>query len=322
MPDRPVADPPAVQEEVLPRGGARPDPSPEVHAVRLGPDGRRGRREPAADRLVETARLAPGAKGGAPVVVQPERDVRAGQGETPHRIDRVLELGALRPEEPPPGRNVVEEVPDVHRGSHRMTGRLRAARASPDPPAGRLAGGPRGEGEPGHRRDARERLAPEPEARDAEQVVGRCDLARRMALQREGEVRGPDPAPVVADPDPPRAAPFEVDRHRARARVQAVLDQLLDDRRGPFDHLPGRELARHFRREPGDRGRPRRGRRSAAGAGPDRTTGLGGIDEVALLRTARQGHPAPLPAPRSRVATVSTWEVWGNMSASASARSR
>ena len=73
-------------------------------------------------------------------MAQPERDVRAGEGETPYRIDGVLELGTLRAKEPPPGRDAVEEVLDVHRGSHRVAGRLRgAACASPNPPAGGLA---------------------------------------------------------------------------------------------------------------------------------------------------------------------------------------
>ena len=311
--ERPVAYPPTVQEEVLAAGGPRPDPSPEVQAVRRRLDRRRGGGEPAADRLVEPARFAAGSKCGASVVPQPERDVRAGEGEAAHRIDRVLELGTLRSQEPPPGRNVVEKVLDVHRGSPRVAGRLRVASVSPNPPAGRFARDPRGKGQPRNRRDARERLTPEAEARDAEEIVDRGDLARRMTFEREGEVPAPDPAPVVGDPNPPGAARLEVDRHRARPRVQAVLDELLDHRRRALDHLPGRELARDLRRQARDRRRERRRRRASA-------TAVAG--EIPAVRAVRRGHPALLRAPRSRVATVSTWEVWGNMSASASARSR
>ena len=224
----------------------------------------------------------------------------------------MLELGALRPQEPPPGRHVVEEVRHVHRRPDRVAGRLRVAALSAHPPAGVRAGRARGKGEPRHRRDARERLAPEPEARDPEEVVDGGDLARRVTLEGEGEVRAPDPDPVVGHPDPPGAARLELDGDGARPRVQAVLDELLHHRRGPFDHLPGRELARDLRREARDRRRDGRFRAAASETLGRAAPGL----RVSLA------HPAPLAAPRSRVAMDSTCEVCGNMSARASARSR
>ena len=312
MCERPVADPPSVQEEVLPGGGARPDPPPKVEPVRRRPDRCSRRREPAADDLVETPLLAPCPKDSAPAVDQTERDVRAGEGEAPNDVRHVLELGALRPQEPPPGRHVVEEILHVHRRPRRVTGRLRVAALSAHPPAGVLAGRARGEGEPRHRRDARERLAPEPETGDPKEVVDGGDLARRMALEGEGEFRAPDPAPVVGHPDPPGAARLELDGDGARPRVQAVLDELLHHRRGPFDHLPGRELARDLRRQARDRRRDGRFRTDAGETPGGAAPGL----------RASLAHPAPLPALRSSVAMDSTCEVGGNMSARASARSR
>ena len=52
-------------------------------------------------------------------------------------------------------------------------------------------------------------------------------------------------AAVVGDPD--QAAPALLQRHLdgARARVDGVLDQLLDHGRRPLDHLSGRDAVDH-----------------------------------------------------------------------------
>jgi hypothetical protein len=58
-----------------------------------------------------------------------------------------------------------------------------------------------------------------------------------VALDRETEVFGRHPGPVVDDAD--QAAPARLDRHvdGARAGVDGVLDQFLDGGRRPLDHL-------------------------------------------------------------------------------------
>ena len=67
-----------------------------------------------------------------------------------------------------------------------------------------------------------------------------------MALQRQMQFRGGDAAAVVADADQLRAALLDVDLDPCRTGVEAVLDQLLDDRRRALDHLAGCDLIDEF----------------------------------------------------------------------------
>ena len=64
-----------------------------------------------------------------------------------------------------------------------------------------------------------------------------------MPLQAEQRVVAVHPDAVVryADERNPSAANHYLDR--LSLRVDAVLDQFLDHRRGPFDHFPRRHLA-------------------------------------------------------------------------------
>ncbi len=63
-----------------------------------------------------------------------------------------------------------------------------------------------------------------------------------MSRQSQHEFVTVDPATVVGDADQAGAAGLDLDRDRAGAGVEAVLDQLLDHRRGPLDHFAGRDL--------------------------------------------------------------------------------
>jgi len=47
---------------------------------------------------------------------------------------------------------------------------------------------------------------------------------------------------VVAHADESDTTSFDVDFHASRARIEAVLDELLDDGGGPLDHLAGSDL--------------------------------------------------------------------------------
>ena len=99
------------------------------------------------------------------------------------------------------------------------------------------------------RRDARQRLAAEPERADRTQVVRARNLARGMTLEREPRVLRLHPLAVVVDANQLLAAEFDGHRDASRARVERVLDQLLDDRCRPFDDLAGRNLIREVRRQ-------------------------------------------------------------------------
>jgi hypothetical protein len=50
------------------------------------------------------------------------------------------------------------------------------------------------------------------------------------------------PWAVIDDPQRAPTAGLELDGDAASAGVERVVDQLLDDRRWPLDHLPGRDL--------------------------------------------------------------------------------
>ena len=101
---------------------------------------------------------------------------------------------------------------------------------------------PGGQGEAADRGDGRQRLAAESEGCNGFQVVERGDLAGGMARDREGQFACRDAAAVIADPDQADAAFLEVDLDAACAGVECVLDQFLDDGRGPFDDFAGGDL--------------------------------------------------------------------------------
>ncbi len=90
--------------------------------------------------------------------------------------------------------------------------------------------------------DARQRLAAEAERRDPLEVVGMANLAGRMPLDRQPRVLRPHPLPVVLDTQELLAAHLDRDCDAARAGVDRVLDQLLDDGGGALDDLAGGNL--------------------------------------------------------------------------------
>ena len=103
------------------------------------------------------------------------------------------------------------------------------------------------------RSDARERFAAEAETRDALEIGERLDLARRVARECELKLFARDAAPVVAHSKELHAARLEVHRNRARARVEAVLEQLLQRGGRSIDDfargdLVGEKLGQHLDR--------------------------------------------------------------------------
>ena len=71
--------------------------------------------------------------------------------------------------------------------------------------------------------DRRQRLAPEAQGRDPEQVLGLGQLARRVRLERQRQVVGRHPLAVVGHPDQVLPAPLDrhVDPRRARRRSRS-----------------------------------------------------------------------------------------------------
>ena len=76
------------------------------------------------------------------------------------------------------------------------------------------------------------------------QVFRRAQLAGRVAFEGEQRVLTVHPVAVVGDPQPPYAAPDDLDDDRGRAGVQGVLDQLLRGARRALDHLARGDLVR------------------------------------------------------------------------------
>ena len=90
--------------------------------------------------------------------------------------------------------------------------------------------------EPRHRGDRGQRLAAEAESGDLHEIaVGQ--FRRRVPLDGKREIGFVHAPPVVDDPDEPPSASLDRDFDRLRAGVERVLDQFLDRRRRPLDHL-------------------------------------------------------------------------------------
>src|SRR5262245_34790752 len=73
-----------------------------------------------------------------------------------------------------------------------------------------------------------------------------------MALHRQPHVVGIHPLAVVFDPDLLLPAELDMNPDPSRASVDRVLDQFLDDRRRPLDHLASGDLIRQVGWKLGD----------------------------------------------------------------------
>ena len=256
-----VAHHPAVDEEILPVGlpaGVRrqTDPAMQAQTAAFFVDG-----ETAVDKLRPQHR--PQARrcisGGHGLPLRPyaqfHADVEAGQRQAPQHGLHLLGFGAFALQEAAPGRRVVEQVFHLHGGAGRVAPGSFAchlAAVHGDVTAHRLIAYPAGDGEPGHRRDAGERLAPETQASDAEQVADVRDLAGRMPADGKRQVVRMNPVPVVDDAHPFDAPLLDQHFHAAGARIEAVLDEFLDDRGRTLHHLAGSDLVGDELRQQGD----------------------------------------------------------------------
>ncbi len=169
-----------------------------------------------------------------------------------HTVDGVTDmaqLGRRRLEKFPPRRRVKENVFDLDCRSQRgcsggnlvLPSPIHAQSISP-----RRARRPGNNFHPSDRADARQSLAAKTQGRNTKQILIVFELAGGVALHRKGEVFRRHTAAVVGHADECAAALFDPDGNLGRARIERILDQLLDHRRRPFDNFARGDTARHF----------------------------------------------------------------------------
>ena len=192
----------------------------------------------------------------AAVVLQREADVRMRERDAAERLVAVTPLGRLGPQELPTRRRVEVELADRHRRAcreRRRRGHAGDAAVDLDPPRVRPPRRARSERKPRDRADRRQRLAAEAERRDRRQVVGGRELRGRVPRDGERQLLALDARAVVGDADPLDAAARQIDVDLRRARIERVLEELLQRRRRPLDDLAGRDLVDELIGERADR---------------------------------------------------------------------
>ena len=112
--------------------------------------------------------------------------------------------------------------------------------------------GARPEREMRDRGNRRQRLTAESERRNRRQVRRHSNLARGVPFQRQPRIAGIHALAVVFDANQPLPAELRGNDDAARAGIEAVLDQFLDDRCRAFHYLAGRDLIREVNRQPLD----------------------------------------------------------------------
>ena len=247
-----IAHEPPVDENILRttlrRVGGPHREAGQPYPARVGVDARRVRHELVAQELFD-ARLPATCREpvhDAAVVLQGERSLRVREGDAPERLVAMAPFRRFGAQELAPRGRVEEQLLHGHRGAfgqRRRRDRRHGAALDLDAPCVRAVDGARRERKPRDRGDGGQRLAAEAQRRDPFEIHDRPDLRCRVTRYRKGEVLALDAAPVVRDPDALDAARGEIDLDVRGASVEGVLEQLLQRRRRPLDHLPRGDLA-------------------------------------------------------------------------------
>ena len=180
-----------------------------------------------------------------PVLDQGERRLRRGQRVKPHRRHDVRRLGGVGFKKLPPRRHrvkklrhfdaralrpsVVAHVKDATAIHHDLRAASRAC----------LAGL---QGEPGHTRDGRQRLATKPEGRQPVEVARLGNLAGGVSLQRKERILARHAAAVVLNAHERTTAVAKFDLDPRRPGIERILNQLLHHGSRPLHHLARSDL--------------------------------------------------------------------------------
>ncbi len=251
--DQLVAYRTAIDEQILPeRIGAgqrgRGGKASTATSSRSGADFDGAGAEIGAQDIAEP-RQRPGAPGSAAAQVTGARFF-AGKAEGnvgPRHARRAPLRGSLRLrcgrlEEFQPCRGGIKKVIHFDAGAVRQRGRRHRrflAGIDRQRPGMRFAGMARGDAEPRDCADRRQGLAAEAERADAQQVFV-IELGGGMPLHGEREIGSGHATAIVGDADPTPSAAIGEDVDPARAGIDGVLNQFLDDARGTLDYSPRR----------------------------------------------------------------------------------
>jgi hypothetical protein len=143
---------------------------------------------------------------------------------------------------PAAGRSVEEQVADGDRGPGRPGGGAALEhRAALGAHEGRVIGGARAarQLEAAHRRDAGQRLAAEAQRVEPVEVLERADLAGGVTLERQRELVRLNALAVVGHLEELVERPLDPHLDRPCSGIERVLEQFLERRQRPLDHLAG-----------------------------------------------------------------------------------
>ena len=118
--------------------------------------------------------------------------------------------------------------------------------------AGRLPSRAASQDEMRDGRDARQCLSAEAERADRAEILRAGDLTGRVPFDRQARVLRHHPVAVVFHANQLLATELDGDGDAAGIRVERVLDELFNDRRGPLNDLARRDLVREVQRQPAD----------------------------------------------------------------------
>ena len=259
---RPAVDENRLRERVRPAEGRQPDPPGEPNPVARRFEGERIFDEVVAERLPQPLAAAGFSRsasrpfeGSADVGYKGEPGVGAAEREPLHHVGGREGFAPVGFQELEPGRGGGEQVARLDPRADRTAARLdRAFRPVLDHQfkGGRRALGPGADLEPRHRGDRGQGLAAKAEGGDRRQVPF-GDFRGRMPFDRKREVGLVHASPVVGDADEAPSAGLDRDLDRRRAGVERILDQLLDRRGRPLDHLAGGDAVDEQRIETANR---------------------------------------------------------------------
>ena len=218
-----------------------------INAQGIGAEiGPQNARKSPMQRVKERALLGIGAKDHARRLAigglgKGKADQRFGHRQPPEDLGDRLRLGPVAAQKFQPRRGGVEQISQL---DHRAARDRRRAHRPLAPAHHRDCMSvqplhPAGQHQPPNSAKAGQRFAPKAERADVQQVRA-INFRRRMPRHRQGQICRRHSAAVIRDPDQHLAARRIIHRYPPRARVQGVLDQLLDRRGWPLHHLARR----------------------------------------------------------------------------------